>query len=247
MTATRSPRTSASSMKCVVRSTTRPARRCFMKSQSALRLKGSIPLVGSSRITKSGRPLKAMATLSFLFMPPLSSPERYFMRLPMPSSDSSSVACARRAALPPASCWRIATKKSMCSKQVRSSHKTLCCGHTPKLCLTAQRSCGTRLPKMVTEPPVDMTMPERTPMVVVLPAPLCPRRTKISSGYMHRLRPSTARINSPCTPVKCTSRSHISTQRPASLCAASVGSWSFCTNAVFSVSSSLNRAASGFE
>lgn len=41
-----------------------------MRSQMALRAYGSTPAVGSSKITARDPPTKAMATESFLFMPP---------------------------------------------------------------------------------------------------------------------------------------------------------------------------------
>jgi hypothetical protein len=37
------------------------------------RLPGSMPVVGSSRMTTRGRPIKAIAALTFLLLPPLSN------------------------------------------------------------------------------------------------------------------------------------------------------------------------------
>mmetsp|Transcript_6251 Transcript_6251/g.8287 ORF Transcript_6251/g.8287 Transcript_6251/m.8287 type:complete len:124 (-) Transcript_6251:15-386(-) len=70
MIAILSPRRSASSIKCVVRRTTRPS--FFWRNRSHIaRLEyGSMPEVGSSSITNFGDPMNAIATHSFLFMPP---------------------------------------------------------------------------------------------------------------------------------------------------------------------------------
>mmetsp|Transcript_200 Transcript_200/g.365 ORF Transcript_200/g.365 Transcript_200/m.365 type:complete len:183 (+) Transcript_200:3598-4146(+) len=65
-----SPRMSASSMKCVVRTITRPSF-FFCSSSHVDRLEyGSIPLVGSSKSTNLGSPTRAIANDSFLFIPP---------------------------------------------------------------------------------------------------------------------------------------------------------------------------------
>mmetsp|Transcript_4100 Transcript_4100/g.5434 ORF Transcript_4100/g.5434 Transcript_4100/m.5434 type:complete len:95 (+) Transcript_4100:3198-3482(+) len=70
MMAMRSDSRSASSMKCVVRMMALPSLNRRITSQVFLRLKGSIPLVGSSRNTTLGLPRKAMPMESFLFCPP---------------------------------------------------------------------------------------------------------------------------------------------------------------------------------
>mmetsp|Transcript_36554 Transcript_36554/g.78867 ORF Transcript_36554/g.78867 Transcript_36554/m.78867 type:complete len:107 (-) Transcript_36554:472-792(-) len=76
MIATRSPRISASSMKCVVKTTTRPSRAARMMFHVALRLYGSIPEVGSSKKTTGGLPISARQSESFLFWPPDRAPAR---------------------------------------------------------------------------------------------------------------------------------------------------------------------------
>lgn len=68
--AIRSPRRSASSMKCVVRSMVLPVRSCWRRSQMIRRAPGSIPEVGSSKNTTRLPAQRAMPTESLRFIPP---------------------------------------------------------------------------------------------------------------------------------------------------------------------------------
>uniref|UniRef100_A0A7C9CKD5 Uncharacterized protein n=1 Tax=Opuntia streptacantha TaxID=393608 RepID=A0A7C9CKD5_OPUST len=62
---------SASSIECVVRIMARPCLAFSIMSHTCLLLIGSIPVVGSSRIINLGSPIRAIATLSRRFIPPL--------------------------------------------------------------------------------------------------------------------------------------------------------------------------------
>ena len=57
---------------CDVSMSVRPLARTLLRvSQSNLRASGSMPVVGSSRNTISGSPIKDIAVLNFLLFPPL--------------------------------------------------------------------------------------------------------------------------------------------------------------------------------
>eukprot|EP00955_Chlamydomonas_euryale_P046527 353445-Chlamydomonas_euryale.AAC.10 len=70
----RSHSASASSMLCVVRMHARPSRLPLTTSHSWRRLAGSRPVLGSSRYTTLGWPMKLIATLRRRFMPPENLP-----------------------------------------------------------------------------------------------------------------------------------------------------------------------------
>ena len=59
---------------------------------------------------------------------------------------------------------------------VRSGMSMLCCGQRPRLFLALAMSVRMLKPLMNPCPAVGAYMPVRTDIVVVLPAPLCPRR-----------------------------------------------------------------------
>mmetsp|Transcript_49377 Transcript_49377/g.77156 ORF Transcript_49377/g.77156 Transcript_49377/m.77156 type:complete len:98 (-) Transcript_49377:565-858(-) len=61
---------SASAIEWVVRSSTRPRRSERINSHIFFLLIGSIPVLGSSRRTIDGDPMRDMATASFLLLPP---------------------------------------------------------------------------------------------------------------------------------------------------------------------------------
>src|ERR1700722_1202142 len=61
-------------------------------------------------------------------------------------------------------------------------------------CLTSMGSRATSIPMMEVEPAVGTMKVVRTPMVVVFPAPLGPRRPKISPRDTSKLTPSTALV-----------------------------------------------------
>mmetsp|Transcript_88440 Transcript_88440/g.211134 ORF Transcript_88440/g.211134 Transcript_88440/m.211134 type:complete len:264 (+) Transcript_88440:3887-4678(+) len=198
MMATRSPRTPASSMKCVVSSITRPWRRSFRKSQSPRRLKGSMPLVGSSRTTSLGSPEKAKPTESFRFMPPESAVTWKLARDSRPMSATSLNTSASALAGRPAS----RLNSEMCSTTVNAGKSTSCCGQKPIDLRMLAMSCGMDCPKMEILPLLAVRSPQSADMVVDLPAPLWPNSAKISPGNMIKFTPSTARISSLKAPLK---------------------------------------------
>ena len=70
-------------------------------------------------------------------------------------------------------------KKSRCSLTVSLSNSTLCWGHKPKLSRIASMSEMILKPLTSAEPSVGGNSPVNIDMVVVFPAPLCPRRAVI--------------------------------------------------------------------
>ncbi len=98
---------------------------------------------------------------------------------------------------------------------VSSSYRARLCGTTPSDARTSGR-IGSVLPSRRTVPLSGLTSPQRTPMVVVLPAPLGPSRPNISPRPTSNPTPSTA-TTSPnrlqsfstamvairCTPLRC--------------------------------------------
>jgi hypothetical protein len=123
MMAMRSHRMSASSMKWVVSTMLRPAFWERMKSQALRRLNGSMPVVGSSRRTTAGPPMKAMAKLSFRFWPPDSVPAAAVAMSRMPTATSISSAMAGALALATPRNW---ANSCRCSTHVSVGHSTSC-------------------------------------------------------------------------------------------------------------------------
>mmetsp|Transcript_15473 Transcript_15473/g.30867 ORF Transcript_15473/g.30867 Transcript_15473/m.30867 type:complete len:142 (+) Transcript_15473:3971-4396(+) len=141
MTAMRSERMSASSMKWVVRRVTRPFFLLRRSSQVARREYGSMPEVGSSRRRNLGSPQRATATLSFLFIPPESAPLSVSSLSARPTS---AAALATSAAVGDLDLMRL--KKMMCSRTVSSWKSTLCWGQMPIECLALSKSVVILLP-----------------------------------------------------------------------------------------------------
>mmetsp|Transcript_58666 Transcript_58666/g.154522 ORF Transcript_58666/g.154522 Transcript_58666/m.154522 type:complete len:257 (+) Transcript_58666:1930-2700(+) len=166
-----------------------PERHCFSVSHMPRRAKGSMPLDGSSRITRYGLERNASAQLSLRFMPPDRAEERVCILSISATavSSSSPLFTSSPRAMPP-----ILPKRSRCSKTVSSSTRTLCCGQKP-MSLRTDRSCsGTMDPRTLIVPADWGRQPVSIIIVVVLPAPLWPRRQKHSSWYMVRERLFTA-------------------------------------------------------
>mmetsp|Transcript_37688 Transcript_37688/g.63426 ORF Transcript_37688/g.63426 Transcript_37688/m.63426 type:complete len:286 (+) Transcript_37688:679-1536(+) len=177
MMATRSERISASSMKWVVRMMARPALILRMTSQLMRRLYGSIPLVGSSRNTTLGLPRKAMERDSLRFCPPDSDDTNESVFSSRPTSCSSSVISWSTY------CGGMPVKVAynrMCSFTVSSGHRMSNCGHTPRLLRMASISVRMSIPSISARPSSGASPPVSMEMVVVLPAPLCPKRHEIS-------------------------------------------------------------------
>mmetsp|Transcript_6132 Transcript_6132/g.22527 ORF Transcript_6132/g.22527 Transcript_6132/m.22527 type:complete len:203 (+) Transcript_6132:3496-4104(+) len=169
---TRSLRTSASSIKCVVRTMTRLALFALMTSHVRRLAYGSMPLVGSSRNTILGAPMNASATDSLRFCPPDSALVRQV------SFSCRSTCVRQRSASASHSLLGmplIAQTRFTCSATVKSGHRMSNCGHTPML-RRMPFSCVRRfIPYMEALPEVAWIIPHRHEMVVLLPAPAAMR------------------------------------------------------------------------
>mmetsp|Transcript_27002 Transcript_27002/g.89627 ORF Transcript_27002/g.89627 Transcript_27002/m.89627 type:complete len:238 (-) Transcript_27002:1832-2545(-) len=194
MIAMRSPRTSASSMKCVVRTVTRLSRILRMMFQVLLLLNGSIPEVGSSKKQTGGRPKSAKHKDNFRFCPPDKPPARVL-------AFSMSPTCAIMSCALASTSWpgtpRRRAKMTKCSRTVSSSQSTSCCGQTPMRRRISASSVRRERPATVASPDVGATMPVSMLTVVVLPAPLCPSSAKIWPSYIVSSRFATATFMPP--------------------------------------------------
>ena len=191
MTAIRSASWSASSRYCVVSRTVLPSRtRSRMVSHIWPRVRGSRPVVGSSRKTSGGREMRLAARSSRRRMPPekvLICRSAASVR-PNRSSRSTAVAFDLEDDRP---CRR--PKSQRFSLPVRFSSTEAYCPVTP----TSWRiMCGCRrtsTPKMLASPPSIGSRVASILSMVVLPAPLGPSTPKTSPRRTSRSIPSTAR------------------------------------------------------
>mmetsp|Transcript_36306 Transcript_36306/g.87548 ORF Transcript_36306/g.87548 Transcript_36306/m.87548 type:complete len:260 (+) Transcript_36306:4756-5535(+) len=189
----RSPRTSASSIKCVVRRIQRLARYCRITFQVKRREKGSMPLVGSSRRTTLLPPQNAIATDSLRFIPPL----RFFENvlrfsnkatsLMIWSMCSSASACDMSAYSP----FKRA-KNRICSRTVNWGKRQSCWRQIPIFWRIPFISELISLPATRALPDDGANAPVSMAIVVVLPAPLCPNSAVTCPLYMLNERLSTA-------------------------------------------------------
>mmetsp|Transcript_80943 Transcript_80943/g.216019 ORF Transcript_80943/g.216019 Transcript_80943/m.216019 type:complete len:554 (+) Transcript_80943:100-1761(+) len=196
MIPTRCDKASASSMECVVsRIADFPAPAIpWMMSHIARRALGSSPQLGSSITINVGSPMVAMAVESFRLFPPDSWPARACSNRARPqearrsaTTDWSSAPCMPL--IPPYS--------SRCSRTVSRSRSASNWGQYP-ICFHASRVLlATSTPHTWISPLVAAISPQSMRRVVVFPAPLTPRRPRISPGSMSRDMPRTA-----CTPLK---------------------------------------------
>ena len=166
----------------------------------------SMPVVGSSSSRSAGSDSSAIANRSRCCSPPEHLPTLRSASPVMP-------ACARTSSTGWVSAKRLAVYATV-SRTVRSLSR-------PPVCMTAETSpramaCRGRKPSTSTVPAVGLERPSIMSMVVVLPAPLGPRKATISPCSISRSMPRTA-----CTEPK-------SLVRPAMLIAGvaeRVGSW----------------------
>ena len=167
------------------------ARNRRIAAHARLRLFGSIPDVGSSRSTTSGSPMNAMARESARLCPPESVPARRsaFDVKPVAAIFSSASTPARDAGIP-----LNRAKRRRCSRTVSVGHNTSNCGHTPMLARARSISVSTSAPSTNARPrpPSPRRRPVSTEMVVVFPAPLCPRRDVTRPRRATKRRPFTA-------------------------------------------------------
>ena len=175
MIPTRSASSSASSRYCVVRKIVTPA--CAFSwrtsSHTRVRLTGSRPVVGSSRNSTSGLCTRAAARSRRRFMPP----EYVAIRRSRasPSSMSPARSRTRRSASPRSSPNRRAWSRSS-SRPLCWSSSAASCSATPMRSRTASGSVVTSWPATTARPAVGVSRVHSIRTVVVLPAPLGPRK-----------------------------------------------------------------------
>ena len=123
------------------------------------------------------------------FMPPLNLSTRSFWR--STSVISSSTSSTRFLSASPESPY-IRPQKTRFSRALMSGYRAMSCGTTPMVSLTAWGSLTMEWPATAASPPLGRSRQLSMEMVVLLPAPLGPRRLKISPSAMSKLTPSTA-------------------------------------------------------
>mmetsp|Transcript_14291 Transcript_14291/g.29201 ORF Transcript_14291/g.29201 Transcript_14291/m.29201 type:complete len:332 (+) Transcript_14291:3232-4227(+) len=194
MMAILSPKMSASSMKCVVRRMMRPLL-FFCRMFHVLRLLyGSMPEVGSSKMTTLLSPIRAIPTESFLFMPPESCFEVTFLFSVSPTS--AMIFSTSAETLETGTPLKMANMRRCCAT-VRSANRTSCWGHTPMEVLISGIFSVIFFPMTSASPEVLLMSPVSIEMVVDFPAPLWPRSTVIWPSNMSRLKLLTAILSSP--------------------------------------------------
>ena len=153
MIPTRSASTSASSRYCVVRNTVTPSSRASRatSSQSAVRLCGSSPVVGSSRKSTRGRWTSASARSSRRFIPPGVAADLAVGRLGEP--DAVEELLRRGAALGRGSPWSIVCRRRW-SRPVSSGSSAASCSAAP----ITPRTFG---PSRTTSKPATCAVPGR--------------------------------------------------------------------------------------
>eukprot|EP00955_Chlamydomonas_euryale_P030518 321489-Chlamydomonas_euryale.AAC.1 len=109
-------------MLCVVRMTARPSRLPLTTSHSWRRLAGSRPVLGSSRYTTLGWPMKLIATLRRRFMPPENAADG-LSAASVSRTPCSASATAASSDAPDRPLRR--PKKQRCSRAVRLSQSRL--------------------------------------------------------------------------------------------------------------------------
>mmetsp|Transcript_15945 Transcript_15945/g.46138 ORF Transcript_15945/g.46138 Transcript_15945/m.46138 type:complete len:210 (-) Transcript_15945:2010-2639(-) len=193
----REQRASASSMLCVV-STTVHWHVAVDTPEITLHMcrlaPGSTPVLGSSKSTRGGEPMREMARDNFRLLPPLNC----MAILSTWSSRSKSRIILEqyrfRTALGMHLIW---PKSSKCSRTVRRSRRASCCGQYPRSRRTLHCSATQSKPPTVAAPPEGSTAPVSMFKVLVFPAPLLPRKPKHSPFRRPKLRPCTATFGRP--------------------------------------------------
>ena len=173
ITQTLSQSKSASSRKCVVKTTHRPFAAARMSFQASRLDRGSNPLVGSSSKTTFEGPMRAIAICSRRFMPPESVDAR---ASPFCSSPTSrSFFAISRFTSRDGTPFRTANIRK-CSAHVNDGNNTFCCGHTPRHLRQSAREPSNECPATIASPPDGGVSPVSIAIVVLFPAPLGPRR-----------------------------------------------------------------------
>src|SRR5690606_14875766 len=179
---------SASSRYCVVRKTVvPPAASSRMISHMVRRLRGSRPVVGSSRKMMRAWPTSVIARASLRRMPPEYEETSVCAAPARPNRSSSRWAVRLPSAL--GRCSRSAIMRRF-SSPVSSWSTEANCPVTPMAARTAPVSAVTSCPATVTFPASGGSRVVSTFTIVVLPAPLGPSRAKIVPFRTSRSMPS---------------------------------------------------------
>ena len=191
MTATRSASWSASSRYWVVRSTVQPsATSSRMVSHICPRVRGSRPVVGSSRKISGGRLIRLAARSSRRRMPP-----EYFAMALSPASSRPNR--PRRSSAVVRACFddrpRRRPNSQRFSRPVRFSSTEAYCPVTPSSWRMTWGCWRTSTPNSSALPPSIGSRVASIWSIVVLPAPFGPSTPKTSPRYTSRSMPSTAR------------------------------------------------------
>ena len=167
-TTTWSARSSASSMRCVVSTTATPSSRSSRtRSQTACRVCGSMPALGSSRNTTSGRPTIAAASASRWRWPPES--RRTVVRGERPEPE----ALGELAQVPRVGVHRGDVREHLVRLDARRQPAVLQHHADARAQVAGVASAG-RGPARARVPPSGSRRPSQHSIVVVLPAPFGP-------------------------------------------------------------------------
>src|SRR3954447_4350114 len=156
------------------------------------RVWGSRPIVGSSRKSTRGECRKPRAISRRRFMPP----ENVITRLPRRSHrpTMSSTWRIRGATTSRGTPYSSACRRRFCSA-VRYPSSVGSWKTSPMLRRTSSRSCATSWPATRARPPVGRASVQSMWIVVVLPAPLGPRKPNTSPRATSKLTPRTASMS----------------------------------------------------
>ncbi len=153
-----------------------------MVSQKACRLPTSMPVVGSSSTMRSGSGTSASANLRRCCSPPEHAWTRRRAIGPRPARSTTSVTRSRRPCSTAIACTVSSTVKS-------PSRPPVCITALTRPAATARPGAS---PYTSTVPALGVVSPRSRSTVVVLPAPLGPRKATISPGSTTRSTASTA-------------------------------------------------------
>ena len=148
-----------------------------------------MPVVGSSRNSTRGSPIMASAMDRRRFIPPLSS-HAFFKRCGHRLTRTRRFSTTE--AMVEGTTQRMAARMRMCWRTVSCGQRMLSWLHTPRICCTCDMSSRTLSPHTYASPNVGAYSPVSTWMVVVLPAPLWPRRQKHSLLFITTVSSLTA-------------------------------------------------------
>ena len=181
---------SASSRYCVVSSTVVPSpTRVVMMSHMPRRLRGSSPVVGSSRNRTFGRVTRAPARSMRRRMPPENPFTGRFIASVSSKMAINSFALVREALAPR---WYSRPTISRFSKPVRFSSTAAYCPDTPMIGRMRSGCFSTSIPSMTAVPEFGLIRVVNTLIAVVLPAPFGPSKAVTVPSGTERSSPSSA-------------------------------------------------------